>query len=437
MNKKNYHADLIDIFDAGLKKVHAGHCIKKTCRLADNILTVSDKRFDLDLYTHIYVTGAGKATAAMALALEEIMGDRIAEGVVSVKYGHTADLKYIEIIEAGHPVPDENGCLAAEKIMTLARKAKENDLFICLISGGGSALMPLPVAGVTLEDKQALTRGLLACGADIHEINSLRKQLSLIKGGGLAAAASPATVITLMISDVVGDDPGTIASGPTVYEQNNGLDISEILQKYNIESKVNPIVYSHLTNGDFKSTNDHEQNEKLLNLVIGNSLEALQGAKKEAERLGYNTTILSSSIEGDTGEAVRLHAAASRSVINSGNPLSRPACILSGGETTVVVSGDGLGGRNTEFALGMALELIHEKGVYFLSAGTDGTDGPTDAAGAMSDSETVMRAKAGGLNPEIFLRNNDSYSFFKALGDLVVTGPTDTNVMDLRVLLLV
>ncbi len=432
----DHKADLDGIFQAGIKSVHAGRCIRNACHLEKDNLTVSGRCFDLNAYSNIYVAGAGKATAAMALALEEILEDRINDGIISVKYGHTAELKQIKMIEAGHPIPDQNGCRAAGMIMELADRATEGDLFICLFSGGGSALMPLPVAGVSLEDKQTLTQLLLSCGADIHEINTLRRCLSQVKGGGLATAVYPATLVTLMISDVIGDSPEVIASGPTVAAPDSYREAAMIIKKYSLENRVPSSVMNYLKASHTSVGVDVKRINRVHNVVIGSGLTALEAAKKEAEKRGYNTMILSSVVDGDTTIAAGVHAAIAREVLNSGNPVTLPACILSGGETTVVVKGQGRGGRNTEFALSMALMISGLSGVSFLSAGTDGTDGDTDAAGAICDSTTVTLAEQKGLSAVHYLDDNDSWHFFKALDDLVVTGPTDTNVMDLRVLLI-
>ena len=433
-DKEEVRKEIKEIFLAGVKNVHAGACIKRSCSLAKNMFIVKTLKFDLAEYRNIYVVGAGKATAAMAFEIEKILGDMITFGVISVKYQHIAELKYIKTIEAGHPVPDRNGCMAAEEIFQIVAKAGENDLVICLISGGGSALMPLPVPGISFEDKQDLTKLLLLCGADIHEINTLRKNLSGIKGGKLAHVAYPATMITLMISDVVGDDPGVIASGPTVPYPGTINECFKIIDKYNIRGKVPLSILKY-----FKLNSEQQDKKKfknIFNFIIGNNMDALSASKKKALELGYNTLILSSSIEGETKYAAYLHCSIAKEIIKSGTPLAKPACILSGGETTIKVSGDGLGGRNMEFALESAFKISNKKNITVLSGGTDGTDGPTDAAGAIVDSETINRSKTSGLDPVKYLLENDSYNFFNSLNDLLITGPTNTNVMDLRIMLI-
>ncbi len=436
-SKERIRKDIIEIFQAGVNEVDAGLCIRRACVNDENILTVMGATFDLDKFKDIYVVGAGKATAGMAFELEKILDDRISSGVISVKYEHTARLKYIKIIEAGHPVPDHNGYMAAEEIHKIAEMASKDDLVICLISGGGSALMPLPVSGISFDDKQVVTRALLLCGADIHEINTIRKNLSGIKGGGLAKAGHPATIISLMISDVVGNDPGVIASGPTVLSPVAIENSLRIIKKYNIENQVPKAVRRYLQTCLKKQAEGKIfSNKKIFNFIVGDNDMALMGARRKAEALGYNTLIYSSVIEGETKLAAHSHCYIAREIDGSEKPLNKPACVLSGGETTVVVSGNGLGGRNMEFTLHAALEISNNNSITVLSGGTDGTDGPTDAAGAIADGDTVARAQKKGLTPERYLLENDSYNFFNSLNDLVITGPTNTNVMDLRIMLI-
>ena len=434
---RNVRDDIVKIFHAGVKEVDAGVCIRRACVLKGNILTIIGKEFDLEKFDKTFVVGAGKATAGMAFELENILGDKINSGLISVKYEHTAELKYIEIIEAGHPVPDRNGNIAAEKIIRIAEKATKDDLMICLISGGGSALLPLPVSGISFDDKQALTRVLLLCGADIHEINIFRKNLSEIKGGGLARAGAPATIISLMISDVIGNDPGVIASGPTIPYFGEIDKCLGLIEKYNIINRIPKSVVEYLHLGlQKKGDRTSHSDQNISNFIIGDSETALLSAEKKAKSLGYHSLIYSSAIEGDTKDAAALHCNLAREIADFEKPLKKPACILSGGETTVVVSGSGLGGRNMEFALCAALGIANNIKITILSGGTDGTDGPTDAAGAIADSDTVNRAKKAGLDPDSYLKENNSYNFFDSLNDLLITGPTNTNVMDLRIMLI-
>ena len=440
---KNLHdmrKDAAEIFTSGISAVEAGAAIRKSVHLEGRYLKVANRSYDLTRFENIDIIGAGKATAPMAAAMEDLLKDQIPSGIINVKYHHTEKLKYVEIVEAGHPLPDENGLSGANRIFNTAASAGPEDLVICLISGGGSALLPLPAKGISLLDKQITIQALLNCGATIHEINALRKHLSLIKGGQLARAAHPATLITLILSDVVGDNLDVIASGPTVPDLSTYSDCMDIINKYELSPKLPPSVIVHIKKGlsnnipetpkEGESFFDHTQN-----MIIGNNTQAILAAKKTAEQLGYNTFILSSLIEGDTTQAAKFHSAIAREILKTGNPLSPPACLLSGGETTVNVRGNGTGGRNMEFALASALEIAGHGNIVVLSGGTDGTDGPTEAAGAISDDLTLKRAIDAGLDAAKSLTDNDSYPFFNAMDDLLITGPTRTNVMDIRVVL--
>lgn len=430
----------VEIFEAGLEAVAPGAAIKKVCRLNGENLIVDSACYDLNQYEEIVVIGTGKAGASMAKALEDILATRITTGLVAVKYGHVEPLEIIELVEAGHPVPDENGITAATRILKLATEADEKTLVICLISGGGSSLLPLPVDGVSLADKQETTKVLLACGATIHEINSIRKHLSVIKGGCLARATYPATLITLILSDVVGDDLDSIASGPCVPDSRTFADCMTILKKYDIHNRIPNNVLSYLRAGVAGQVPETPKQgevffDKTFNVIVANNFNALLNAKKKADSLGFNTLLLSSMLEGETREVAANHIAIAAEIQKNGFPLKTPACILSGGETTVRIKGTGKGGRNQEFVLASALRMADMKNVVVLSAGTDGNDGPTDAAGAVANDSTLIRAQQLTLNPEQYLDNNDSYNFFDKLNDLYKTGPTNTNVMDLRIIL--
>ncbi len=428
------------IFHEGLSAVEPGAAIKKYCKLKGNIFHIGGQQYDISLFKNIFVIGFGKATAPMAAALEQILGKRINCGIISVKYGHVAKLDRIKINEAGHPLPDQNGQKAAESILKLAKTTGKDDLVFCLISGGGSALLPLPHTGITLKDKQDTLQALFNCSATIHEINALRKHISMIKGGRLAEAVYPATLISLILSDVVGDDLDVIASGPTVFDSTTFSICMEILNKYNITNNIPHVVVNHIKSGVLKKLpetpkSDHPGFEKTRNLIVGSNGEALTAAKKKAESLGYNTIILSSMIEGETRHVARVHSAIAKEILKTKNPLCSPACIISGGETTVKITGTGLGGRNQEFALAAAFDIAGNENIVVLSGGTDGTDGPTEAAGAFSHTFTIKKALSMGIAPYNFLNNNDSYHFFQKLDDLFITGPTNTNVMDLRIVL--
>jgi hydroxypyruvate reductase len=383
----------------------------------------------------------GKAGAAMALAVEAVLGDRLHGGHVIVKYGHRAPVTRVTLHEAGHPIPDEAGVRATSTLIGFVTGHGPRALIICLISGGGSALSPAPVEGITLAEKQEVTRLLLACGATIHEINALRKHISRIKGGQLARLASPATLITLVLSDVVGDALDVIASGPTVPDTSTFADCLEILRLYHLRDTIPPAVRRHLeagVAGRFPETPKPGEPtfDRTQTVLVGRNLQALEAASRHATALGYHTLILSAAIEGETREVAKVHAGIAKEVLASGHPIAAPACILSGGETTVTLRGNGKGGRNQEFALALALDIRDLPGIAVLSGGTDGTDGPTDAAGAFADGSTCARAEHLGLHPRAALEHNDAYPFFEGLGDLLITGPTQTNVMDVRVLLI-
>lgn len=430
--------DAVDIFHAGLEAVDPVAAVRRYVSLDHGQLIVGDKTYDLSQVNDLLIVGAGKASGAMAAALEEILAERITGGLVVVKYGHAVDLSHISLVEAGHPVPDKNGQEGAEKIRKHISMAGKTDLVICLMSGGGSALLPSPGSGLTLTDKQEAIRVLLSCGATIHEINTIRKHLSRIKGGQLALSAHPARVVSLILSDVVGDDLDVIASGPTVPDPSTFQDCLDILSKYRITEKLPKTINRHFvdgTQGKIKETPKpgHPAFDHADHFIIGNNFQALDAAKLYAESLGYNTVMLTSLLTGETRDAAHFQAAILREMARSGHPAAPPACLLSGGETTVTLKGKGKGGRNQEFALASALALEDIGPVVCLSAGTDGTDGPTDAAGAIVDSTTLARARTKKLNAAVYLDDNDSYHFFQLLGDLLITGPTMTNVMDLRI----
>jgi hydroxypyruvate reductase len=428
------------IFLKGLEAVEPAAAVNRYCRREAGRLLVGQSTLDLDAFERVFVVGAGKASAPMALALEQILGDRITRGIVNVKYGYTAPVQRIDLVEAGHPLADENGIRGAQQILDLISGAGPDDLVLCLISGGGSALLPLPVESISLADKQETFRVLTECGATIHEMNTIRKHISRIKGGHLAKAAHPATVISLMLSDVVGDDLDVIASGPTVADSSTYRDCFRVLDAYGVRAALPATVVGHLEAGLAGQIPETPKAgdtvfAKTRNLIVGSNIEALVSAEREARRLGYGTLVLSSMIEGETRCVAATHCAIAREILATGHPIDTPACILSGGETTVTIKGRGVGGRNQEFALAAAMGLAGAGPVVVLCAGTDGTDGPTDAAGAFADSGTVARAQALGMDAGDYLAGNDAYHFFKPLGDLLITGPTNTNVMDLRVVL--
>jgi len=434
-------SDAVEIFQAGLSAVAPGTAIKKYCVRAGDIFSVDGTSYDLNSYGRVLVLGAGKAGASMAGAIEDLLLDKIDEGLIVVKYDHLQPLHKIKTMEAAHPVPDENGCTGAKALYDLAAGADENTLIICLISGGGSALMPYPVEEVSLADKQQTTELLLGCGADIHEINAVRKHLSLIKGGGLARAAFPATMICLILSDVVGDDLDSIASGPCVPDTTSFSDCCAIFAKYGLEESVTTSVREYIERGTKglvgeKSGIQESVFDRITTTIVACNYEALECSKKKAMELGYNTLLLSSQIEGETKDVAAFHMALAKEIVDNNEPVARPACLISGGETTVTIKGSGKGGRNQEFVLAAGLQLKNMENVTVFSAGTDGTDGPTDAAGAIMDKATLARAGELDLSIQDVLDTNDSYHYFEATDDLYKTGPTNTNVMDIRIILI-
>lgn len=432
--------DAYAIFKAGLQAADPKLAVHKFVKIQNQNLVVDGRPYDLGQFERIFVVGGGKAGASMSAALEEILGERISEGLVNVKYGHTEPLQKVQIQEADHPVPDEAGMAGAQAMVQLLAETGERDLVICLISGGGSALLPLPVDGISLSEKQQVTKKLLACGATINEMNAVRKHISRIKGGQLARVASPSTLVSLMLSDVIGNPLDVIASGPTVPDDSTFADVKEILERYQVWGDIPAAVKNHLlkgVNGEIPDTpkEGDEIFSRTQNVVIGSNIQAVLAAEEQAKALGYNALVLSSFIEGETREVAKVHAAIAKEIVQTGKPVPRPACVISGGETTVTIRGTGKGGRNQEFVLAAALDIASLDSVAILSAGTDGTDGPTDAAGAICDGQTVPRAQALKLNPLAHLLENNAYPFFQELGDLLVTGPTNTNVMDLRLIL--
>ncbi|MDH3910663.1 MAG: glycerate kinase [Rhodospirillales bacterium] len=379
------------------------------------------------------VVGAGKAAAAMAKAVEDHWPGPL-EGLVVTRYGHAVECRDIEVVEAAHPVPDAAGRRAAERILEKARGLAPEDLLLCLISGGGSALLALPAPGLSLEDKQAVARALLACGADITEMNCVRKHLSAVKGGRLAAAAAPARVVTLAISDVPGDGPSVIASGPTVPDPTDFAEARAILEKYAIEPP--PAVARHLAAAAEETPKPGDPRLAGAGFrLIARPQDALEAAAAAAKSVGIAPLILGDSIEGEAREVARVMAAIAVQAARHGQPAPPPCVLLSGGETTVTVRGQGRGGRNAEFLLALALALDGRPAIHAIACDTDGIDGSEDNAGALIGPDTLARAAALGLDAKARLADNDAYGLFEALGDLVMTGPTLTNVNDFRAVL--
>ncbi|MCX5872096.1 MAG: glycerate kinase [Deltaproteobacteria bacterium] len=433
--------DAFKIFDKCLKAADPEEAVRKFVHVSnDSLLIAPDIKISLSQFDRIVVVGAGKASAMMCRALEGLLGARLDIGLLSVKYGHALNLERTRIIEAGHPIPDEAGLKATNEIIALLSSLGHRDLVFSCISGGGSALLPAPVDGVTLENKQLMTSLLLEAGADIHEINAVRKHLSVSKGGGLMKFAYPAFVINLILSDVVGDDPSVIASGPFSPDRTTCENAMQVINRLDLEDVAPRSVMKHfrkILSGEAPETPKTGDPifSHVRNVVIGSNLLSLNAGKYFAQSLGYNSLVLSSFIEGETSQTALFHAAIAKEIIGSANPVAPPACILSGGETTVKVSGNGLGGRNQHFVLSILKRIEELPDCVFFSAGSDGTDGPTDAAGAIADSFSFQRAVSIGLDPDTYLSDFDSYHFFMQLGDLVITGPTLTNVMDIRIAL--
>ncbi|MDP2683357.1 MAG: glycerate kinase [Deltaproteobacteria bacterium] len=438
--------ELYSIFYAGVEAVDPYRLVLQAVRLDERNLKIGDMSYDLNHFKNIIVIGAGKAAAPMAQAIESVLGRFIADGRIIVKYGHAAILKRIKVMEASHPVPDEAGVKETENIIKMLQRADEQTLVICLISGGASALLVSPADSITLEDKKIVTELLLKAGATIDELNTVRKHLSKVKGGRLIQIASPVAVVTLILSDVIGDRLDVIASGPTTPDPTTFKDAMAVIKKYRIEKRLPSKVLKLLRqgiNGMIKDTPKGDESffRKTKAVVIGSLKNAIASARGKAISLGFNTDIITYELQGEARDAARYLSARAIEVRNSTKKRGNPRCLISGGETTVTVKGKGVGGRNQELALSFAMEIEGMKGIIMLSAGTDGTDGPTDAAGAIVNGNTAILARELGIIPEIYLENNNSYNFFKRLDFLskrryhFLTGPTGTNVMDIQIIL--
>jgi glycerate 2-kinase len=396
-------------------------------------------------YARLYAIGVGKAAFPMMRAAVDDLGSRITKGIVLTKYDHAEKIalpEQITVLEAAHPVPDENGLSAARRILDLLDTTDEKTLVLCLLSGGASALLVAPHEGISLAEKQQVTQQLLKAGADIFELNTVRKHVSRVKGGRLAEAAYPAKVVSLILSDVIGDPLDVIASGPTAPDASTYRDALAVMKKFGLEDRVPATVMQVLRKGSSRvipetPKQDHRVFTRVQNTVIGSNRKATEAAQKRAQELGFETTILGNEFQGEASAVGRLLAqkalAAGRE--RAGNK-NKKVCLIAGGETIVKVRGNGLGGRNMEMALVVAKEIAGVEGITFLSAGTDGTDGPTDSAGAVVDGKTIGKARSAGLDPDAYLNNNDSYNFFKQVNGLIITGPTGTNVMDVHIVLI-
>ena len=432
--------DAREIFNAALTAADAAKAVSRHLKVAGDAIDIAGRLYSLRSYKRLFVIGAGKGSALMCRALVKLIGDWLYGGTIIAKYGYAVAMKKIAIIEAGHPIPDENGLRATEQIVRLLRQTTNEDLVINLISGGGSALLCSPADGISFHEKQEITRRLLSCGAPIGEINAIRKHISKVKGGRLARLAYPSTLISLILSDVVGDSISAIASGPTAPDPSTFSECQVILDRYKLRTEKAVSIARFIDKG---SAGEIEETPKpgdpifdnVMNVVVGNNRLAVSAAKERAERLGYSVKVIDKLAEGEATELAVAHAAIVKKIYHSG-AVRRPACVISGGEATVTLHGDGLGGRNQEFALATALEIDGLDGVVALIGGTDGSDGPTEAAGGIVDGGTVRRGETTGLDARDYLSRNDSYHYLKATDDLLVTGPTFTNVMDLRLFII-
>lgn len=431
-----HRARVLDVLGAALDAADPAQAIRRLMFRSDDTLWIDGVAYDLDRYRRVIVVGGGKAGASMASAVESLLGDRITAGWVNVKYHYIEPTEQITVHQAGHPVPDAAGVTGTRAMLDLLRGLTADDLVLCLLSGGGSALMTLPVKGVGLEDMQVLTDLLLRSGAPIPAINAVRKHLSQVSGGQLARLAYPATVVTLILSDVVGSPLDVIASGPTVADPTTFAHAQAVIERYSIADRLPKSIRYHLSRGlsgsiyDTPKAGDPEL-ENVHNVIIADNARAAQAAVERAQALGFHTLLLSTYIEGEAREVARVLAALAKEIAASGRPLLRPACLLLGGETTVTVRGTGKGGRNQELAVAAAVAIEGLDAAIIASLATDGTDGPTDAAGGMVDGTTLARGRALGLSAQSSLNNNDTYAYLAAVGDLLVTGPTNTNVNDL------
>ena len=429
---------LKELFYHGIKYSRPKEILKKKVKLEDNILYIEKEKISLNFYKRIFVIGAGKVSSQMGKEIEEILGERIKGGIIITKYGHGIPLLRIRVREASHPLPDENGRRTAEEILNLAKGLEEKDILIVLLSGGGSALLPLPPEGISLVNKQEVTEKLMNQGANIEELNIVRKHISCIKGGWLAYYSSPARIITLSISDVIGNHPSLIASGPTVPDSSTFKDAYNVLKEKGIWENIPENVKNYVSEGikgkvpETPKGKERFWDNTSYHILLTNK-EVLEEIKKEASKR-IPSYILTSTIHGEAKEIAKFYASLAREIRLYHRPFNPPVLLISGGETTVKVKGKGKGGRNQELALSFAIEAKNIPGIFFLSAGTDGGDGPTDAAGALVSGKTYSEAIKRKISPEKFLENNDSYNFFKKINSLFITGPTETNIMDINLL---
>jgi glycerate 2-kinase len=424
------------VMESALAAVEPGEAVRRALTLDGDRLTVGDREYSLASYDRAIVVGAGKASAPMAAAVEEVLGERVADGLVVVKHGHTHPTRTVKLREASHPIPDESCVDGTAELVSLLGTTGPRDLVIVTLSGGGSALMLLPAEGISLADMQRTTDVLLRAGATINELNTIRKHLEQAKGGGLARLAAPSDVLALVLSDVVGNPLDVIASGPTVPDTSTYADSCAIVDRFGIWDRLPASVAGRLRDGrDGKIADTPKPGDPIFagvnTVVVASNELAAEAGVRQAESEGLSAMLLTTYVEGEAREVAKVVAAFAREEAARNNPLPRPACLVFGGETTVLVKGTGLGGRNQELALAASIKLAGQENVIVAALATDGNDGPNDATGALVDGSTVARARALGLDPEAYLANNDAYHFFDALGDLLITGPTNTNVNDL------
>lgn len=430
-----------EIFRSALDAADPIACVNETASIKGDLLTVDSRTYNLSEYNSIYVVAFGKAAPSMAKAIEDILSDRITEGIVISNTEPDAGFSHLKFHLSSHPVPDEKSAQSARMVLDILEKAQKDDLVIFLISGGGSSLLAMPREGLTLEDKRKVTEKLLLSGVDTNGLNTVRKKLSLIKGGGLLKKALPAQVLTMILSDVVGDKLEVIASGPTVPDTTTFKDAWRVVEALEIEHQIPPKVVVHLEKGKRGEippliTEDEIDHNKVQTVIVGNNFKSLVAADKKAREFNYNTLLLSSQISGEAREVAKVISGIAFDIERFDIPVKKPCCIIFGGETTVNVTGGGTGGRNTETALAFCMEIIGHLNIAGLFSGTDGIDGPTDAAGAVCDGNSRLIARTFNCSARDHLVDNNSYNFFDKLGDLIKTGPTGTNVMDIGIVLI-
>jgi hydroxypyruvate reductase len=443
MTKIDLRAVAQQLQQAALAAVDPAEAVYKLLsRVGDQIL-VADRSYRLRDYERVFLIGAGKAAVPMAEAVCEVLRSDLTGGVIVAKYRHVdrALPDQIRLHEAGHPVPDQSSVDAARDLAALLSQATPRDLIFCVISGGGSALLTLPAEDISLNDLQVTTQALLRAGATIHQINVIRKHLDVSKGGGLARLANGAPLVTLILSDVIGDSLSIIASGPTVPDSSTFADAWSIVQQLDLIDQLPTAVFARLrhgANGDLPDTPKPGDPifARVQTVIVGSNAQAAQAAEKKAQQLGFHTLLLTTQLQGEAREVAKVAAAIAAEIARYNRPVPKPACVIWGGETTVTVRGHGLGGRNQELALAAAIALEGLPHALIAALGTDGTDGPTEAAGAIATGETIGRGRSIGLEAQAHLANNDAYHFFQPLGDLIITGPTGTNVNDLLFILI-